>query len=565
VEKWTEESSRMVIGRSKIILVNDSSAGSPVGIVSEVVALRSSDAKEGRLVFRGPVKFKEASKNHLSSIVLPLVDRITDSLSLPRGNYEVSIVNIGAAAFSGLGIEIGGFSADLPVFLALLSSSIQVPLRADIASTGHIGSLDGDIVAVRGIPAKLDAALQSPGIRGFAIPELEKDTSLKLLTPLEYHAAVDSLLAHKGKIKIYPIKDIHDALKIFMTDESIVTGGLKAGFFDRNPVTATPESPVNKASFFLSAGNEKRFWETLEVFLLNRDIEKAKLLLRAYAGYFIQNGRYPENFGEALFRLVLSLPPLTRRLEDLFPLLPTELCIKLSQHAGSAADQDDVRQVYKAAFGEGLKSPSRSGEASTSNIMSSGEEEILERILSEISEESLTEKFGIPLDSARLCYLPESVTVKDGFEFNEAITAFYAHMFRHTGSPTGQMKKDAVSSEAFDLVENAFERKGGYKSALSEGMHAVNGGMRLVFDAMTESLKLKRKEDYINMVLKTTMDALDWDSKVRLMKVFMKRIGAELPADLRDLPPDRLEPHWEEIIRYFAESISKVKGLLRRL
>jgi hypothetical protein len=49
------------------------------------------------------------------------------------------------------------------------------------------------------------------------------------------------------------------------------------------------------------------------------------------------------------------------------------------------------------------------------------------------------------------------------------------------------------------------------------------------------------------------------------MKVFMKRIGAELPDDLRDLPPDRLESHWEKIIRVFVESISKVKNLLRRL
>jgi hypothetical protein len=96
-------------------------------------------------------------------------------------------------------------------------------------------------------------------------------------------------------------------------------------------------------------------------------------------------------------------------------------------------------------------------------------------------------------------------------------------------------------------------------------VHGIHGGMRLVFDAMTESLKLKREEDYINMVFKITMDALDWDSKVRLMKVFMKRIGAELPDDLRDLPPDRLESHWEKIIRVFVESISKVKNLLRRL
>ena len=565
MEKWTEESSRMVIGRSKIILVNDDSGDSPVGIVSEVVALHSSDEKEGRLVFRGPVKFKEASKNHLSSIVLPLVDRITDSLSLPRGNFEVSIVNIGAAAFSGLGIEIGGFSADLPVFLALLSSASQIALRQDIASTGHIASLDGDIVAVRGIPTKLDAALQSPVIKGFAIPELEKDASLKSLTPLEYHTAVDSLLAHKGKIKIYPINDVHDALRIFMTDESIVIGSLTSGFFDKKITVTGPNSAVNKTAVLLSGGNEERFWAGLEHLLLNRDIEKAKGLIQAYAGYFILNGRYPQNFGEALLRLVLSLPPLTRKLDDLFPLLPADLCIKLSQHAGNVADHDDVRRLYNAAFGEGLRSPSSSGEGSTSSILSAGEEEILERILSEISEENLAGKIGHPVDRARASYVTDAVTVKDGFEFNDSVTAFYAHLFRHTGSPARQMKKDAVASEAIALVERAFAQKGGYKAALAEGEHGINGGMRLVFDAMTESLKLKGKEDCISMVFKVAMDALDWDKKVRLMKVFMERIGAELPADLRDLPPERLEPHWEEIIRLFVESISKVKDLLKRL
>jgi len=62
VENWSEESSRMVIGRSKIILVNDDSAGQSYRIVSEVIALRSSEEKEGRLEFRGPVKFKDAAR-----------------------------------------------------------------------------------------------------------------------------------------------------------------------------------------------------------------------------------------------------------------------------------------------------------------------------------------------------------------------------------------------------------------------------------------------------------------------------------------------------------------------
>jgi len=127
-----------LIGRSKIILISDETGDNPVGILSEVVMLPSSDDREGRLVFKGPVNFKERSKHHLTSVVLPLVDRITDTLGLPRRSYEASVVNLGAAASSGVGMEIGGFSADLPVFLALISSACQIALREDIASTGHL-------------------------------------------------------------------------------------------------------------------------------------------------------------------------------------------------------------------------------------------------------------------------------------------------------------------------------------------------------------------------------------------------------------------------------------------
>lgn len=567
MKKTSRNNNPPVIGRAKTILVYDDSGNRPIGIVSEIVARLTSTDEEGRLIFKGPVRFKKHIKNHIETLVLPLVDRIIKGLGLPRINYEASVVNIGATASSVGGFEIGGFSADLPVFLALLSSSLHVGLRQDIASTGHIASLDGDIALVKGIPAKLDAALSLSGITGAVIPALDKDMSLKVLTPIEYQAVKESLLAHKGDKEIHQINDVYDAVKIFMTAESIVIGSLRAGFFDGKGAgpAVSPSNPVSRATYLFSCGNEERFWDTLEQFLLNRYFEKAKLLLREYAGYFIQNGHYPENFGETLFRLILSLPPLGRRLDDPFPLIPADLCIKLSQYAKSGADQEDTRRLYKAAFGEGLRRPSRSVKASTSGIPPADEVEILEGILSEINEETLAEKFGLPIDSARLCYLSESVIIKDGFEFNESITAFYAHILRHTGSPAGQMKKDAVFSEALDLVEKAFSQKGGYKAALYEGAHGINGGMRQVFDAMTERLKLDRKGKYIEAVFKEAVDALDQDKEVRLMKVFMERIGAELPADLRDLQPERLVSHWDEIIRLFVESISKVRDLLKRL
>jgi hypothetical protein len=554
-----------MVGRTKTVIVHEK-GDNPVGIISEIVARVSSKGGEDRLVFRGPVSFDDRGLRHLHSIIIPLVDRIMESLDVPGKNYEISVVNLGATASAGKGIEISGFSADLPVLLALLSSSLQVGLRQDIVSTGHVASLDGDIAPVRGISTKIAALLASSDITSFVLPDLEKDRSLEVLTPVEYETVKESLLRHKGEIRIHSISGIQDAVSAFMTDESIVLGSLRTGFFDAKGTFMRSKGPVDRTVALLAEGNEDRFWDVLEHSLLNRRIEKARLLLQTYVDYHMGKQRYPENFGEQLSRLVISLPPPIRKLNDLFPLLPMGLCINLSQHA-KKHDMDDVWQLQKAAFGEGLSRLPYPADKTEKVPFLKGrrENEMFEWLLSELNEENLTEKFGVPLDEARLRYATDAVTVRDAFEFNEVITAFYAHLFRHIASPLGHAKRNVLSGDAIELVEKAFKHKGGYKGAVSEGKFATHGGMRLVFDAMTEQEKQDRKAKYITAVFKKTIDSFDGDSQVRLMKAFMDLIGPGLPADLRDLPAEKLAPHWETIIRHYIELKEKVSDLLKRL
>jgi len=177
VGKVPENIGRPVVGRAKTIIVLDT-ADSQIGVVSEIFVRTSSDENADRLVYRGPVKFKDSSKKHLKSVVLPIVDRITSNLGNPLKNYEISIKNIGATALAGIGIEISGFSADMPILLSLISTSLQVGIRQDVVCTGHVASIDGDLAPVRGISAKLDAAHSTPEILAFVLPDMEKDRSL---------------------------------------------------------------------------------------------------------------------------------------------------------------------------------------------------------------------------------------------------------------------------------------------------------------------------------------------------------------------------------------------------
>jgi len=537
-----------------------------VGIVTEIVSRVSVDERGERLALKGPVRFDDRSFQHLQSDLLPLVDRITEALDVPRKNFEVSAVTPGAAASAGIGVEISGFSADLPMLLALLSSSLQLGLRQDVISSGHVASLEGDIAAVRGIPAKIEAALAFPGISAFVLPDLEKDRSLELLTPLEYQSAKEALSRYKGDITIHSIGGVDDAIRVFTTDESIVLGSLRAGFFDGKAAIMEQEGPLGRSVAILARGNEKRFWAALEHCLLNRHFEKARLLLRSFVDFHVKDNRYPENFGERLLRMVISLPPSTRRLDDLFPLISMGLCIGLSQHT-QKNDHEDLKRLYKAASGEDIGPLPYPDEPTGKKLSTDAgkEDNLIERLLAELSEENLAGKIGLPLDEARACYVMDEIRVKDGFEFNDVITAFYAHMFRHAGSPAGHVDRMALSAEAVDLVKKAFERKGGYNAALSEGMHGSNGGMRLVLDVMTEYLKQQGKEKYIARLFKEIIDPLDWDAKVRLTEDFLKRIGPELPPDLQGLPPKKLASHWETILEHYAEAMAKMTDLLKRL
>ena len=90
-----------MIGRTKTVIVYDK-GDSPVGIVSEIIARVSSKNRADRITFRGPVHFDDRGLQHLHSIILPIVDRITEYLDSPVKKYEISVVNLGATASAGL-------------------------------------------------------------------------------------------------------------------------------------------------------------------------------------------------------------------------------------------------------------------------------------------------------------------------------------------------------------------------------------------------------------------------------------------------------------------------------
>jgi len=98
-----------------------------------------------------------------------------------------------------------------------------------------------------------------------------------------------------------------------------------------------------------------------------------------------------------------------------------------------------------------------------------------------------------------------------------------------------------------------------------QARYGTNGGMRLILDVMTEQFKAEQQAEYVDRIVKTAVDPLDWDDRIAFMKAFMDRLGPYLPSDIRSQSPMRFARHYREIIRTYVHSVDRVKQLLRTL
>ena len=187
-----------------------------------------------------------------------------DSLKLGKRSFEISVVNPGAVSASDLGVEITGFSADVPMLLAMLSSALKITIPSDILTTGHIASSDGDIAVVKAMSAKISAAFDDKDISTFVYPALDKDRSLDVLSPKEKESAEIAVINAKGRLKMTAVNNIADLIQAVFTDEATVLSSLQKGFFSVDCSNQPSDNPISMSVRFLVRNNETCFWSILE-------------------------------------------------------------------------------------------------------------------------------------------------------------------------------------------------------------------------------------------------------------------------------------------------------------
>ena len=555
---------KQMIGRAKTVLVFGQGNRQKAVISAIVVRMVGQINSDGRLRFTGNVIFSSSVKDHIKETILPIIDNITNGLGLSPKNFEISAVNLGAASSLDIGMNISGFSADVPVFLGMLSASLQIPLPDDLVATGHVASVEGDISAVRAIPAKVEAVETDKTIRRFIHPDLEKDTSLKVLTPIERDRSIKAVMAAKDFVRTRPVEEIGGLIREVFTEEDIVLASLREGFFGISKIPNRFDNPVQNCAGFLTKMNEKRFWEILQRHFLAGRCDRAKELLQAFAEFHIAHQLYPTNVGTMLSDLICSLPPAVRRLKNCFPILDTGMCIKLSK---SARDLDfkDVSILFDAAHGKHLKQKSGIAPISDSDDTGSSDSacKTFDNVIAMINEKAFAQKYGIAIDSARGSFVLNSIMVDSYDEFADIIVSFYVHLKRYINpNPVSSVDMDQSRDDATALLERAFHTKGGCEAAYTQSIEGIRGGMRSVLDILTEQFKEEERREYVQRVFKDALNSLGWSDRVDFVRGAMKRLGSFLPKKIRDEPPERFARDYETIIRAYVKSMDNVNQLL---
>ena len=104
-------------------------------IISAIMARgEEQQAEDKRLRFCGTVKFSGSIRKRIKDTILPIIDRIVDTLDLDGKNFEISAVNLGAASALDVGVTVTGLSADVPIFIAMLSEALQISVSNDFVA-----------------------------------------------------------------------------------------------------------------------------------------------------------------------------------------------------------------------------------------------------------------------------------------------------------------------------------------------------------------------------------------------------------------------------------------------
>lgn len=512
----------------------------------------------------GSLRADEEMTDYLQHILLPMADRILSLIGAPTFPLGLSIEALNPTGDTSNAVQIRPSMAGAGILLAILAANLAIPMPRTVAYVGQVMAEEGTMAAIPGLPPGLLATLVGKGIRKLVCPRLQdRREHARLDHPEGAETEIDRMPS-PDRLELVQVMDVAGLLKAALPESAVLNGSLSTGVFGLSASTGDEPPALYAAAQFLSCDLPKRFWRTLRRLLMDQAWTGAQELLAARVEYHCRHGVYPAAFGRQLTRIlrrVSSYPGLPSGQ----PLIIPADVLRLSRLA-DVADYLDVQLLMAAASGKAPgRLPKRSRPHSRTTIqVNPALRDLVGSVLEEISQEGVNCASSRAVDEAAAGYQIDNCMVNTYEGFVASVTSFYTHL---TGSGCPRASRDArdpEEQEALSLVRRAFARDGEISGAWAEACNAYGGGLRYIFNRMTEQLKREQAAKHRMRVLKEAMDPLDFRSKRALGQALLEHVAPLLPSELRKLPPEQVGLHWEDICQAYVQERDRMTSFLKQ-
>jgi len=169
----------------------------------------------------------------------------------------------------------------------------------------------------------------------------------------------------------------------------------------------------------------------------------------------------------------------------------------------------------------------------------------IDTIMMLLDGKQMANEIDDPIDQAARAFRFEAKEGCSHCDFNRIIGRFVSHIYKTGLRLPRHLSTEEALAEAVSLLGKNYSgaHEDGYDVALMDASDTKLEGIELILSRLAESIKEAEREKYMEWVFLDNVDQLDWNAKLRMATVYLKRNMQFFPPDLLALNPSRLAHH----------------------
>ena len=164
-----------------------------------------------------------------------------------------------------------------------------------------------------------------------------------------------------------------------------------------------------------------------------------------------------------------------------------------------------------------------------------------------------------PIDQAALSFRSAVVRPRSHREFHAVLGAFVAHVYRHVASGARRLSRLQARALALSLLSGESESPDvdGYEAALLAAFSEIRGGLPLALDRLAQTIKNRRRREYLRWVWQRHLDPADWELRCAVARILFDEFRRHLPEGEPHPAPEDLAANLPELLDLALASVGR--------